>query len=101
MWGLFIGVGLGVLQVLLLRKTTEWITSNQNGVMKLAVIVIIFKLVVILGTLFLLALADRTLVTMLWGAGGLAVVMVLLPIILNRRQMLKMKKQEDDSNGNA
>ena len=101
MWGLFVGIGLGVLQVLLLRKTTDWIGSNQQGAMKLAVVVIIFKLVVILGTLFFLALADRTLVTMLWGAGGLAVVMIVLPVILNRKQFGKMKKQEDDRNGNA
>lgn len=101
MWGLFVGIGLGVLQVLLLRKTTDLITSNQSGGMKLAVIVIVFKLVVILGTLFMLALADRTLTVMLYGAGGLAAVMVVLPIILNRRQLMKMKKTEDDSNGNA
>lgn len=100
MWGLFVGIGLGVLQVLLLRKTTEWITSEKNNGAK-AAIVIIFKLAVILGTLFLLALADRTLVTMLWAAGGLAVVMVALPIILNKRQDVKMKKKEDDRNGNA
>ena len=100
MWGLFVGIGLGVLQVMLLRKTTEWITSDNNNGLKTA-LVIILKLFIILGTLFLLALADRTLVTMLWAAGGLAVVMVVFPVILNKRQMMKMKKKEDDRNGNA
>lgn len=101
MWGLFVGMGLGVLQVLLLKKTTELINSNKKESMRFAVLVIVFKLAVIMGTLFLLALADRTLTAMLWGAGGMAVVMIVLPIILNRRQMTKIKKQKDDNNGNS
>ncbi len=90
MWAVFIGVGLGALQVLLLRKVAAWITSNQTSGTMMAVFITMIKLGVILGVLFLLALVSIE--TMLWAAGGMLVMMVGLPIYLNRRENRKTKE---------
>jgi len=90
MWAIFIGVGLGVLQVLLLRKVGDWITSNQTSGAMMAVFITIIKLGVIMGVLFLLALIS--IYTMMWAAGGMLAVMVGLPIYLNRRQNKKTQE---------
>ena len=95
MWGILVGVGLGILQVWLLRKTAEWITADKRKGTMVAVPVILLKLGAIMGTLYLLALADRTLKTIMFGAGGLLVTMIVLSIVLNRRQVARLRKEGD------
>lgn len=90
MWAVFIGAGLGALQVLLLRKVADWITSNQTSGTMMAVFITIIKLGVILGVLFLLAMVSIE--TLLWAAGGMLAVMIGLPVYLNRRQNRKTKE---------
>jgi len=90
MWGVFVGIGLGLLQVLLLRKVVDWITSNKTSGAMVAVFITLIKLAIILGVLFLLALIS--LETMIWAAGGMLVVMIGLPIYLNKRQNKKIKE---------
>jgi hypothetical protein len=92
MWAVFIGAGLGALQVLLLRKVAGWITSNQTSGTMMAVFITIIKLGVILGVLFLLALVSIE--TLLWAAGGMLAVMIGLPVYMNIRQNKKIKEGE-------
>lgn len=95
MWGLFVGVGLGFLQVILLRKTAEWMLGSSTGGAMLAVFITIIKLAAIMGILLLLAFTGG-ITPVLWAAGAMLVIMIALPIILNVRKNRKIKKQEVD-----
>lgn len=81
MWGLFIGIGLGCLQVFLLRKTAQWILGNSNGSM-LAVFITLLKLFGIMGVLVWLAFGAGVEV-MLWTAGAMLVTTIFLMVFLN------------------
>ena len=83
MWGIFVGFALGVFEVILLRKTVMWMTADKKSGTAKAIPIIFLKLVIIFGVLYLLALVSVT--TMIWGAGGIAVAMIVMPIILNKR----------------
>lgn len=93
MWGIFVGIGLGFFQVFLLRKTAMMMTQDKRKGTAIAIPIIIGKLVLIIGILYLLALVSLS--TMLWGAGALAVTMIVLPIVLNRRHMSKSSSNSD------
>jgi hypothetical protein len=98
MWGLFVGIGLGFMQVLLLRKTVTLMLGNSSNGPMIAVLITIIKLAAIMGILLWLAfsfgikpLQDAP---MIWAAGAMLVVMIALPIYLNHRQ--NKSKQEVD-----
>ncbi|HBU11759.1 MAG TPA: hypothetical protein DEB31_03235 [Clostridiales bacterium] len=93
MWCLFVGIGLGVLEILVLKKTVDAVTSGTSFV-GLSVLISMGKLALILITLFLIAyLLDTT--HMLWCAGGIAISMIGFPIVRGIRNIKKYKKLEN------
>lgn len=79
MWTVFIGIALGVFEVFLLRKNVEMMSQSKSNI-PLGIMITLGKLAVILGVLFIIA-KYVSLMSMLWCAGGLAVTMIVLPVI--------------------
>ncbi len=93
MWTIFIGFALGVLQVLLLRKTVVMMTASKTNV-PLGVVITVGKLALILVVLWLVARFVGPM-SVLWCAGGLAIAMIGLPIIRNIRDNKKLAAQQE------
>lgn len=92
MWGVFIGFALGVLQVVVLRKSVEMMTASKTNI-ALGVFISVGKLALILVTLWILARFGG-LDVMLWGAGGIAAAMIGIPVVQSIRNINAYKKQE-------
>lgn len=99
MWGIFVGIGLGLLQAVLLRKTAEWITADKKKGSAIGIPVMIGKIALILIVLYLLAKVD--LKVMIWGAGGMLATMIAYPIILNIRASKKQAQETEGENIDA
>lgn len=94
MWGLFVGIGLGLMQTLLLRKTVTLMLGNTSNGPVVAVLITVIKLAAIMGILLWIAFGAG-LEPMLWAAGAMAVVMIALPVYLNVRKTQKEKREVD------
>jgi hypothetical protein len=96
MWGLFVGIGLGLMQVLLLRKTvTLMLGTSSNGAV-IAVLIFVLKLAVIMGILLWIAFSTRPdFSPLLWTASAMVVVMIALPVYFNIKQAKKSKQEVD------
>lgn len=79
MWTVFIGIALGVLEMQLLKRNVVMMSASKSNI-PLGIAVTFGKLAVILAVLYCIA-RFVSLNAMLWCAGGLAVTMIVLPII--------------------
>ena len=95
MVGIFVGLALGVFQVLVLRKSVLMMTQSKTNI-PLGVMISVGKLALILLVLWLLA-KYVSLESVLWCAGGLAVSMIGLPIILNAQAVKNLAKKGEGS----
>lgn len=91
MWGLFPGIGLGILQVFLLRKTVSMMLGAQGNGAVTAVVITLVKLAAIMGV-FLWLTFSFGIETLLWAAGAMVAVMIGLTVFLNLRKLIKEKK---------
>ena len=88
MWGIFVGIAIGVLQVAALYKLIK-IMLGQNAVMKLvAVVLLMVKIAAIVGILYLLTTVS--LAHLIWAAGGM-----LIGLISASAFMLKQRNKTD------
>ncbi len=94
MWGLFVGIGLGLLQVLLLRKTVTLMLGNSSNGPVTAVLITVLKLAAILGVLLLLTFTVG-IEPMLWAVGAMVVIMIAHPVYLNIKQAKKSRQEVD------
>lgn len=92
MWTVFIGLGLGVLEVLLLRKTVRMMSASKTNI-PLGIFISVGKLALILVVLFVIA-KYISLQSMMWCAGGVAVAMIVLPVIIGLREIRKYRTQQ-------
>ena len=79
MWGIFIGLGLGVLEVLFLKKLIAMMTADKRNT-AIAVPLTIAKLALILVVLWLMARLI-SLDAMIWCAAGVAAAMIGIPVV--------------------
>lgn len=79
MWTVVIGIGLGALEVFLLKKNVVMMSASRSNI-PLGIFMTIGKLAIILVVLYLIA-KYISLTSMLWCAGGMAVTMIVLPVI--------------------
>lgn len=79
MWGIFIGLGLGVLEVLFLKKLITMMTADKRNT-AIAVPLTIAKLALILVVLWLMA-RFISLEAMIWCAAGVAAAMIGIPVV--------------------
>ncbi|MBC5647258.1 hypothetical protein [Christensenella tenuis] len=79
MWGIFIGLGLGVLEVLFLKKLIAMMTADKRNT-AIAVPLTIAKLALILVVLWLMA-RFISLEAMIWCAAGVAAAMIGIPVV--------------------
>lgn len=87
MWTVFIGIGLGVLEIVLLRKSVVMMSADKANI-PLGIVMTVGKLALILGVLYLIA-RFISLQSMMWCAGGLAGAMIILPVITSLRSIRK------------
>lgn len=89
MWTCFIGIGLGVLEIVLLKKSVAMMSQDKSNI-PLGVILTVGKLAVILGVLYMIA-RFISLTAMIWCAGGLAATMIIIPVITGLRAISRYK----------
>ena len=95
LWTVFIGVGLGILEIVLLRKNVEMMSADKANI-PLGIVVTIGKLALILVVLFLIA-RYISLTAMLWCAGGMAAAMIILPVVKGLQTIRRYRQtQEED-----
>ncbi|MEI6101494.1 MAG: hypothetical protein WCP73_06625 [Eubacteriales bacterium] len=94
MWGLFVGIGLGFMQMLLLRKTVSLMLGSSTSGPLVAVLITVLKLAAIMGILLWLAFGAG-LEPMLWAAGAMCVIMIALPVYFNIKKAKKPKQEGD------
>ncbi len=92
MWGIFVGIGLGVLQIVILKKLIAMMTATR-GSTAIAVPVTILKLALILVVLFLMA-NFVSLEAMIWCAVGTAAAMIGIPVVSSIITIKKYKYQQ-------
>lgn len=90
MWGIFVGLGLGAFEVLLLKKLITAMTSDRKNT-AFAIPLTIAKLVLILVVLWLMA-AFVSLEAMAWCAAGAAAAMIGIPVALSIRTIKKYRQ---------
>lgn len=93
MWTVFIGIALGVFEVLLLKKNVAMMSSSKSNI-PLGIFITIGKLAVILVVLYLIA-KYISLSSMLWCAGGMAVTMIVLPVIRSVSTIRAYRQQQN------
>ncbi|BDF58422.1 hypothetical protein CE91St36_12390 [Christensenellaceae bacterium] len=92
MWGIFVGLGLGVLEIVILKKLIAMMTATRSSAM-VAVPITILKLALILAVLFLMA-RFVSLESMIWCAAGTAIAMIGLPVASSIITIRKYKRQQ-------
>jgi hypothetical protein len=80
MWGVFIGLGLGVFEIFILKKLIGMMTVNRTAA-AIAVPVTIAKLAMILVVLWIMA-KFVSIEAMLWCAAGITIALVGIPVAL-------------------
>lgn len=91
MWGILVGIGLGVFEVFLLKKLIASMTSDRKNT-AFAVPLVIAKLVLILAVLWLMATLV-SLTAMIWCAAGIAAAMIGIPIVTGIRTIREYKQR--------
>lgn len=91
MWTVFIGVALGFFEVFLLKKNVVMMSADKSNI-PLGILITLGKLAVILGVLFIIA-KYISLTSMLWCAGGMAVTMIVLPVIRSVSTIRQYRQQ--------
>ncbi|MGI6153003.1 MAG: hypothetical protein ACOYJB_04105 [Christensenellaceae bacterium] len=97
MWGVFVGVGLGILELYLLKKLVGFVTADRDR-MVVSVLVTIGKLFLMLAVLFIMA-KFVSLTAMIWCGGGIAGTMVVLTIISGARSIKHAKYSRKQGEG--
>ena len=92
MWGIFVGIGLGVLEIVILKKLINMMTQTRSSA-SAAVPITILKLALILVVLFLMA-EFVSLEAMIWCAAGTAVTMIGIPVFESISTIRKYKHQQ-------
>ena len=91
MWGLFVGIAIGLLQIAVLRKLGKIITGGSAVHKLLAGVLFIVKIAVIVAILYLLSTVSMA--HLIWAAGGTLLGLVAASVFLLKRQQ---KKDGDD-----
>lgn len=94
MWTVFIGIGLGVLEIVLLRKSVVMMSADKANI-PLGIFMTIGKLALILIVLYLIA-RYISLTAMIWCAGGMAGAMIILPVIKGLRTIRRYRKTQEE-----
>ncbi|MEF9863545.1 MAG: hypothetical protein RSA86_00125 [Christensenellaceae bacterium] len=92
MWGVFIGIGIGIIEVLILKKLIAMMTADKKNTI-IAVPLVILKLAIILLVLFIMA-KFVSLESMVWCAGGIAAMMIGIPVFSSIKTIRKYKKMQ-------
>lgn len=92
MWGVFVGIGLGVLEIVILKKLIAMMTATRSSA-AIAVPVTILKLALILAVLFLMA-NFVSIEAMIWCAAGTAATMIVIPVLNSIATIKKYKHQQ-------
>lgn len=85
MWTALIGVGLGVLEIVLLKKSVAIMSASKANI-PIGIVMTIGKLALILAILYLIA-RFISLPAMMWCAGGMALAMIVLPVMTGLRNI--------------
>lgn len=93
MWTVFIGIGLGFLEVVLLNKSVAMMSQSKSNI-PLGILITVGKLAVILGVLFAIA-KFISLEAMMWCAGGLAATMIIMPVVRSLRNIRRYKREAE------
>lgn len=96
MWGIFIGFGLGVLEVLLLKKLIVMTTADKKNAV-IAIPLTIAKLALILVVLWLMARVV-SLEAMIWCAAGVAAAMIGIPVVTSILTIKKYRRSGGEQN---
>lgn len=83
MWGLIIGLPLGVLQVFGMKKLAEIVTTGKKS--KKSVFFILADIIILLGVFILMAAFSPA--HLLWTATGMVAIMIVLSVIIYIRNM--------------
>jgi len=93
MWGIFIGIAIGVLQVLALTKLGSMIMGDGKAVFKLlGAALLLVKMAVVVLVLYLLSTVSPA--HLIWAAGGILIGLIIASIILAARR--KKTDREDE-----
>lgn len=90
MWSIFIGIGLGIFEIFLLKRLISMLAPGKGNTF-IAAAVIAAKLFLVLTVLWIVA-EFISLGSMIWCAAGVAATMILIPIILAIQAIQKYKK---------
>ncbi len=93
MWGIFVGIGIGIVQLILLQKAINILLDVKNAKSS-ATWIFLVKFGIILLTLFLMANFFGV-YTMLYCAGGLVGVIVLVPMYKGIKTIIAYKKMKN------
>ena len=94
MWGLFVGLGIGVLQVLALRALLKMIMGTHKV---LGTLLLMLKLAVIAALLWLISTVSLT--PLIWTAGGMLAGLVIGSVIV--LQLQKRARKDGKGHGDA
>ncbi|MEA5004223.1 MAG: hypothetical protein VB081_12075 [Christensenella sp.] len=86
------GIGLGVLQIVILKKLIAMMTASRSSA-AIAVPITILKLALILVVLFLMA-NFVSIEAMIWCAAGTAATMIAIPVVNSVMTIRKYKHQQ-------
>lgn len=93
MWGLFVGIAIGLLQVFALAKLGGMIMGNgKAGFKALAVLLLLIKMAAIVLILYLLSTVSPA--HLIWAAGGILAGLCIASIVL----ILRRKKSDGEEN---
>ena len=84
MWGLFVGIAIGVLQIAALKKLGHMIVGGCAAIKLLASVLFIIKIAVIVGILYLLSTVSMA--HLIWAAGGMLLGLIAASVFLLKRQ---------------
>ncbi len=84
MWGIFVGIALGILQVAALYKLMKMMLG-QDAVMKMvAVLLLMAKIAAIVGILYLLSTVSTA--HLIWAAGGMLIGLISASVFMLKRR---------------
>lgn len=94
MWTVFVGIGLGVLEFVLLKKSVAAMSADKASV-PLGILATLGKLAVILAVLYITA-RFISLEAMIWCGGGMAGAMIILPIVTSVRAIRSARRTQEE-----
>ncbi|MDD5016649.1 MAG: hypothetical protein PHO15_00950 [Eubacteriales bacterium] len=84
MWGLFVGIAIGMLQVLAMSKIGGMVLGDKASAKLLGSVLFLVKMAAIIFILYLIS--TITLAHLIWTAGGMAVGLILASVYVLRRR---------------